>query len=140
MKIGPHRFPKEAAYRRRRLVMTSAANQNSFNVNCQAMCASRRRHATDACQVLISEKPLSGKLQGPDMRKAFISDKGFAKCIWSLSGKSVFFDDDDRDSTSTTSRCFFRRRRTLISSENCSRSKIKDRGQTDSVLGVRGGV
>jgi len=47
------------------------------------------------CEALISEKTLSGKLRGPYMWKALISDKGFAKCIWPLSGKSTGIPEND---------------------------------------------
>jgi len=47
------------------------------------------RVLADGCEALTSEKPLSGKLRGPYMWKALIWDKGFAKCIWPLSGKST---------------------------------------------------
>ena len=60
----------------------------------EAALAARLAFLANMCEALISKKPLSGKLRGPYMWKALISDKGFAKCIWPLSGKFTGIPED----------------------------------------------
>jgi len=58
-------------------------------------CVVSERELTFTFVKPLSQKSPSGKLRDPYMWKALIRDKGIAKCIWPLCGKSIGIPEDD---------------------------------------------